>query len=120
MSRSGMVRGLTRAGWFASWSFAAFAGLVGGCTEATAPADGVTATRELAAPPHPVADPVNVSLRSGFVRLPNAAHPSAIPENDLGRMAPDERIENLSLFFKLSPDQRADRDALVAAQLDPK
>ena len=63
--------------------------------------------------------PVSVPLRRGFVRIPGAVHPFARPEYDAGRLDPQKRIANLSLFFKLSPEQRRDRDALVVAQLDP-
>jgi hypothetical protein len=63
---------------------------------------------------------VHVPLKTGFVRLTDKIHPLARPELDVGRMDPDESIAHLSLFFKLSPEQRRDRDALVAAQLDPK
>jgi hypothetical protein len=52
------------------------------------------------------------------VRLPRAEHPLARPEFDLGRLDPEKRVANLSLFFNMTPDQRKDRDALAAAQLD--
>ena len=52
---------------------------------------------------------------SGFAVLARGAQPLARPELEIGRLDPDKRIENLSLVFKLSPEQLADRDALVPA-----
>ena len=66
------------------------------------------------------AAPVDIEPRFGSARMPRGAHPLARPELDVGRLDPERRIENLSLFFSLSPAQRKDRDALVEAQLDPK
>jgi subtilase family serine protease len=118
MSRSLFTRGFT--GCLATVSLAGLATFTSGCTEGTEPSLGITADKDLVVPAHAPAAPVNVSLRSGTVRLANAVHPYARPENDMGRLDPDQRIQNLSLFFKLSPEQRRDRDALVAAQLDSK
>jgi hypothetical protein len=56
--------------------------------------------------------------RPGFVRLARSRHPFARPEVDAGRMEPGRKLSNLSLFFKLSPEQRQERDALATAQLD--
>jgi hypothetical protein len=80
-------------------------------------ADGVSATT---APLAPKPAPVRIEPRPGSARLAHAENPLARPEYDQGRLDPEKRIENLSLFFSLSPAQRADRDALVLAQLDPK
>ena len=55
----------------------------------------------------------------GFVRLERGAHPLALAKYDLGPLNPTKRIENLSVVFKLTPAQLADRDALLTAQLDP-
>ncbi len=74
---------------------------------APAPASAVT---------HPAS--VVIQPRDGTVRLPRGAHPLARPELDQGRLDPEKRIANLSLFFSLSPEQKQDRDALYAAQLD--
>jgi MYXO-CTERM domain-containing protein len=52
---------------------------------------------------------------SGTTILSRGAHPLARPDLELGRLDPNKRIENLSLVFKLSPEQNADRDALLAA-----
>jgi hypothetical protein len=54
----------------------------------------------------------------GYVRIERGVHPLARPEFDLGPLDPDRRLTNLSVVFKLSPEQRRDRDALLAAQLD--
>jgi hypothetical protein len=56
---------------------------------------------------------------SGFLRLERGAHPLARPEFDVGPLDPGKRIANLSLVFKPSPAQLKDRDALLAAQVDP-
>jgi hypothetical protein len=55
----------------------------------------------------------------GFVRLDGSKHPLARPEFDVGPLDPGKRIANLSLVFKMSPAQLQERDALIAAQLDP-
>ena len=54
------------------------------------------------------------SAASGYVTLTRGAHPLARPEYDVGRLDPTRVLHNLSLVFKLSPGQRADRDALLA------
>src|SRR5271166_3241891 len=56
---------------------------------------------------------------AGYVRLAHALPPAARPELDKGPLDTARRIANLSLVFKLSPEQVADREALKAAQLDP-
>jgi MYXO-CTERM domain-containing protein len=55
----------------------------------------------------------------GAVRLERGAHPLAQARYDIGLLAPDLRLENMSLVFKLSADQMRDRDALLADQLNP-
>jgi hypothetical protein len=67
----------------------------------------------------PSAAAVVIEPRPGSARLARAENPLARPAFDQGRLDPEKRIANLSLFFSLSPEQRKDRDALVAAQLDP-
>jgi MYXO-CTERM domain-containing protein len=57
---------------------------------------------------------------SGFTRLDRGAHPLARAEFDVGALDPEKRIAHLSIVFKLTPEQRADRDALLAAQVDRK
>ena len=51
--------------------------------------------------------------------LPRGVHPLARPELDRGPLDPARRIANLSLAFRLSPAQLADREALKRALLDP-
>ena len=92
--------------------------LLGACDPHAQPSG--TTTEPASSPVRPAADPVKVSLRAGSVRIAGGLHPYARVENDGGRLPQDQRIDNLSLFFKLSPEQRRDRDALAAAQLDPK
>jgi len=126
MNRIGMARGLTRTGCL---STLILAGLMGGCDGGTddtatwATAMTVALVAPAAANVQPakvVARPAAGPLKAGSVRLARGHHPYARIENDAGRLDPEQRIENLSLFFSLSPAQRADRDSLVAAQLDPR
>ncbi len=56
---------------------------------------------------------------NGFTRLARGNHPLARPEFEVGRLDASKRIENLSLVFKLSPAQLAERDALVEAVSNP-
>jgi len=73
------------------------------------------------APISPTPAPVAaVTSQAGYVAIPRGAHPLARSEFDIGRLSPDKRIENLSLAFKLSPAQTAERDALVEAVSNPK
>jgi MYXO-CTERM domain-containing protein len=65
------------------------------------------------------ASTIESAAAEGFVRLPRVLPPAAWPERDRGPLDPGRRIENLSLAFRLTPAQRADREALRAAQLDP-
>src|SRR5262249_12426412 len=53
------------------------------------------------------------------VRIARGAHPLARPDLDVGPVDPARRIQNLSLVFKLSPEQLRDRDALLADLVDP-
>ncbi len=93
-----------------------------GCDEAShhdvssSPSSLVAAEAPVAAPPAPAT--LDLPARPGTVRLERSAHPFARREFDQGRLAPEQRLSNLSLFFKLGDAQRADRDALAAAQLD--
>ena len=50
---------------------------------------------------------------AAFTPLTRTAHPLALPENDLGRLDPTTTLHHLSLVFKLSPAQKAERDALL-------
>ncbi len=115
MNRIRVTRRLTHAGCLATL---AMLGLITGCSNAAGVASKVDPAPADPAP-KTAALPVNVPLRSGFVRLDRGLHPFAQPRYDVGRLDPEQRISNVSLFFKLSPAQRADRDALVAAQVDP-
>jgi subtilase family serine protease len=45
--------------------------------------------------------------------------PLARPENDMGRMSADTRLRGVTVYFKLTPEQQADLDALVQAQQTP-
>jgi subtilase family serine protease len=63
--------------------------------------------------------PTSAASPSGFVRLERGKHPLARPEFDIGPLDPGKRIANLSLVFKPSPAQLQERDALLAAQVDP-
>jgi hypothetical protein len=54
-----------------------------------------------------------------YTVLPRSAHPLARPDLEVGRLDPNKRIENLSVVFKLTPEQVADRAALLAAVIGP-
>ena len=112
MKRVWITRGLTRAGSVVTLSLACFTGACDNDADGSAPGWAPATSSHTGS--------VSVPLRNGFVRASSAIHPYARPENDAGRVDPALRIANLSLFFKLSPEQRADRDALALAQLDPK
>jgi MYXO-CTERM domain-containing protein len=58
-------------------------------------------------------------LPDGYVRLARGAISPARAQGDRGLLDPTKRIANLSMAFKLSPEQRADREALKAALVDP-
>ncbi len=120
MNRVRMLRGLTQAAYLATLSLAC---VTSGCESQGAPPPA----KQDPAAPQPAAKAVKaavaavtVPLQYGYVRLNSAIHPYARPENDIGRLDPEQRLANISLFFKLSPKQLRDRDALAAAQLDPK
>lgn len=92
-----------------------------GCTAnaSSSPSDNVPgANAAVRAPMAVKAAPVVITPRYGTVRLPRAEHPLARPEFDQGRLDPQKRIANLALFLGMSAEQRKDRDALAAAQLD--
>jgi hypothetical protein len=59
-------------------------------------------------------------MPAGYVRLAGGAHPAALPELDRGPLEGTRRIANLSMVFKLSPAQLADREALKADLADPR
>jgi MYXO-CTERM domain-containing protein len=56
----------------------------------------------------------------GQLRLPHGEHPLARPEFDVGRLDASKRLENLSIVFKLSAKQAAERDALLESLSNPK
>jgi hypothetical protein len=51
--------------------------------------------------------------------IEGSRHPLASPQNDAGRMAPDGRVNGITLYFNRSAAQQADLNALLAAQQDP-
>ena len=114
------IFGLRALGWVVTVAMAT--GALAGCDTNPSPNGGPTgplaAPGTIGAPALPAA--VQVALENGYMRIPNAVHPFAVPENDAGRLDPERRIENLSLFFKPSPISKAQMDALAIAQLDPK
>jgi subtilase family serine protease len=57
--------------------------------------------------------------QDAYVSLPRGVHPLARPELDRGPLDPARHISNLSLVFKLSPAQLADRERMKHALLDP-
>lgn len=59
------------------------------------------------------------SALPGFVRLERGTQPMARLENEVGPLPLEKRLENLSVVFKLTPEQLQDREALKDAQLDP-
>jgi len=54
-----------------------------------------------------------------MVRLERGVHPLARRELDAGPLDPGRRISNVSLVFKLSPQQLRDRDEMLADVMDP-
>src|SRR5580700_3848612 len=103
----------TKRGRAAGWTTGAAMTVVVGVTGATT-AHATPGTTNVTPPAALLASP----SRSNVVRLARGAHPLARPELDEGRVEPGRRLSNLSLFFTMSADQRRDRDALAAAQLD--
>lgn len=98
---------------------AAIASLTTGCNRATPESDPAGPAATMATPvPAAAAAPRASEPKPGFVRLARSTHPLARPELEVGRVEPGRRISNLSLFFKLTPEQRKERDALAAAQVD--
>jgi subtilase family serine protease len=59
------------------------------------------------------------SPKTGSVPLTLRAHPLARAEFDRGPLDPGKYLSNLSLVFRLTPEQIRERDALKNAQLDP-
>ncbi|MGO8996597.1 MAG: protease pro-enzyme activation domain-containing protein, partial [Polyangiaceae bacterium] len=72
-------------------------------SSSTGSASGPTSAPPTAAPSAP----------AGYVTIARGAHPLAKPQFDTGRLDPTRVLHNLSLVFKLSPEQKADRDALL-------
>jgi subtilase family serine protease len=98
---------------------AAMTSVTAGCSRPTFESEHSSPTETTAAlAPPAAAAPLASTPRAGFVRLARSAHPLARPELEVGRVEPGRRLSNLSLFFKLTPEQRRERDALAAAQLD--
>jgi hypothetical protein len=96
----------------------AFAGVVALAAGATASGCGTSGS----APPTAIEAGVETpaaSATDAYVRIERGAHPLARPDLDIGPLDPTRRIENLSVVFKLSPEQLRDRDTLLAAVLDP-
>ena len=98
---------------------AAVTSVTTGCSRPTFESEHSSAAETTASiAPLAAAAPLASTPRAGFVRLARSAHPMARPELEIGRVEPGRRLSNLSLFFKLTPDQRRERDALAAAQLE--
>lgn len=57
--------------------------------------------------------------RATVVRIPNTTHPAVALARDLGRVAPDLRMDRLLLQLQSSPEQEADLQQLLAEQQDP-
>jgi MYXO-CTERM domain-containing protein len=53
------------------------------------------------------------------VKIPASVHPLAQPAFDTGRMDPGATLRNVSLLFRMTPQQKAANEALQRAQLDP-
>jgi subtilase family serine protease len=56
---------------------------------------------------------------TGWTLLPRSTHPFARPELDQGRVDPAMLLRSASFVFQPSPQQRAERDARIAAVQDP-
>ena len=61
----------------------------------------------------PSAPSGSASLAANRVTLARGVHPLARPEYDLGRVDAGKVLHNLSLVFKMSDAQKAERDALL-------
>ena len=72
-------------------------------------------TSDRSATPAPAGAPA--TPQSGTVPLTRHAHPFARPEFDRGPLDPAKRLSNLSLVFRMTPEQIRERDALKSAQL---
>ncbi len=104
---------------------AALATLLAGAPGCTTPSAADTASVESQPAATPAAraaaaQPVVIEPRPGTERLARSVHRFATLDRDQGRLDPEKRITNLSLYFRASDAQRRDRDALAAAQLDPE
>ena len=62
---------------------------------------------------------IPVAADSGRTMLPRSTHPFARPELDQGRLDPATQLRSVSLVFQPSPQQKAERDARLAAVQDP-
>jgi MYXO-CTERM domain-containing protein len=62
------------------------------------------------------AAPVKSGVR---VAIPASVHPFAEPSADVGRMDPATKLHDVSLLFRMSPQQKSASAALQMAQLDP-
>lgn len=110
---SSLDRSASRVAWARYGSVAALGALALGasflaCGNTTSDPGGKSSTSNAVVAPSPA-----------YVPIARGAHPMARPELDRGPLDPDKVISNLSVAFKLTPAQIADRDALIAAQLDP-
>jgi MYXO-CTERM domain-containing protein len=88
---------------------------------ATAVAIGLSAgacQRGDASNPGPSPETRVASAPGGAVRLLRSAHPLAQARFDAGLLDPNRRLNQLAIVFQPTPAQIADRDALLAAQLD--
>ena len=76
-------------------------------------------TSDRSGAPAPAPAGATPSPQTGTVPLTRHAHPLARPEFDRGPLDPGRRLSNLSLVFRMTPEQIRERDALKSAQLDP-
>src|ERR1700685_1423737 len=110
MSYSDSIEGVRRRRWGQGGGLAALllVAIAAACsTESGTPGAGGAGATGASASPSPAAS-------SGYLTLARSAHPLARPENDLGRLEPTKVLHNLSLVFKLSNAQRAERDTLLS------
>ena len=68
--------------------------------------------------PVPTRIPAQVN-ESHLATLRGNMHPLASPQNDQGRVDPSQRIERITILFQQTAAQKADLDALLAAQQNP-
>ncbi len=54
-----------------------------------------------------------------MTQLPGSKHPLALAQYDSGRLPSGTRLEGISLYFNLTPGQKADLQALMTAQQTP-